>query len=90
MFNNRLFHLLLALAFVTIAVFAVQATVARANRRSGDAARTIACESLPSRHSIHTEYEPERGMRVTYTEDGPAGVDGGMIELRSNYRICAR
>ena len=32
--------------------------------------------SLPSRYSIHSEYVTGVG-RVTYTEDGPTGQDGG-------------
>ena len=47
-----------------------------------------ACASLPSRYSIHNEYVEGTGW-VTHTEDGPAGVDGGLIDLLSNYRICS-
>ena len=50
----------------------------------------IACASLPSRHSIHMEYVKETGALVPYTEDGPTGVDGGVIELFSSYQTCSK
>ena len=51
--------------------------------------RSLECDSLPSRYSIHTEYVNELGRSMIYTEDGPTGVDGGLIYLLSNYRSCS-
>jgi len=47
------------------------------------------CASLPARSSIHTVYVEEIGMLVSYTEDGPTGVDGGLMNLLSAYRTCS-
>ena len=48
------------------------------------------CFSLPSRYSLRTEHLKGTDLWIPYTEDGPAGVDGGMKELMSAYRTCSR
>ena len=65
----------------------VEATSAVASRANSV---ETPCESLPSRVSMHTEYVEETGTWMTLTEDGPAGVDGGLIYLLSAYRTCSR
>ena len=53
-----------------------------------DSAEAV-CTSLPSQYSIHTEYVQEKGVWVAYTENGPAGVEGGLIQLLSDNRACS-
>jgi hypothetical protein len=92
MFKKRLFHLLIVTTVVIIAAFAVREAVAEANVMSRQGATLdakIKCASLPSRYSIHTEYLEGIGP-VSYTEDGPTGVDGGLLNLMSSYRTCSR
>jgi hypothetical protein len=89
MLKHHLFNLLIAIALVIVIAFTVREAVATTVIRS-DVDAAVKCDSLPSRHSIHTEYVEEMGMSVTYTEDGPTGVDGGLIYLLSNYRTCSR
>lgn len=88
MSKNRLFKLLIALAVGIAVVLSVQEVVAT-SLVVPTTNPAIECASLPSRHSIHTEYVEAVGG-VTYTEDGPTGVDGGLIELMSSYRTCSR
>lgn len=85
---NRLFKLLIALALVIAVVLTVQKAVATtiiAPKTNPE----MECASLPSRYSIHNEYVEGIGW-VTHTEDGPTGVDGGLIALMSSYRTCSR
>jgi hypothetical protein len=87
MLKRPLFDLLIAIAVVVAIALSVReafATSIVTSRR--DAA--IQCESLPSRYSIHTV--EEAGMRVISSEDGPTGLDGGVKELYTAYRICSR
>ena len=93
MLKNRLFNGLVAIALI-IAValtareaFATAGIVSQAN--DADAATTAKCAILPPQMSIETVYATGRGMWVTYSEHGPTGVDGGLMELFSTYSICS-
>jgi hypothetical protein len=94
MLNIRLFNLLIAIALVIVValtvreVFATGNIVSQTNATNG--AMALECASLPSHYSIHTESVKETGTRLTYTEDGPTGIDGGLIYLLSSYRTCSR
>ena len=93
MFKKRLFHLLIVTTVVIVAAFAVREAVAEANIMSrGEATldAKIACASLPSRYSLHTEIVTKTDTRLAATEDGPTGFDGGLINLMSSYRTCSR
>ena len=48
----------------------------------------ILCQTLPSRYSIHIV--EQAGLRVISSEEGPTGVDGGLKDLNTAYRICVR
>ena len=50
---------------------------------------SVACASLPSRYSIRSEYVQAMDTWLTVTEDGPTGLDGGLIQLLSDYRTCS-
>jgi hypothetical protein len=96
MLNIRTIILSVLLAFTLIFTVgkAVAATVVKPSAdivsRSLDAKTgLLECASLPARSSIHTVYVEEIGMRVSYTEDGPTGVDGGLMNLLSAYRTCS-
>jgi hypothetical protein len=87
--NNHLFNLLIAIALVILIAltvreaFATSITTAQMNA-------AVKCDSLPSRYSIHTVEVKETGTRVSHTEDGPTGVEGGLMYLLSSYRTCSR
>jgi len=90
MLRNRLSNVLIAIALVIIVALTIrEAAATAAIISSGDSAK-VECLSLPSRYSLRTEYVKEIGMWVVRTEDGPTGVDGGLIDLLSNYRTCSR
>ena len=89
MSTNRFFQLMIALGLVLAVTFTVREAVATAAMTSEmDAAS--ACARLPSRYSIRTEYVQEVGIWVAKTEQGPTGVDGGLLDLMSDYRTCSR
>ena len=94
MSRNRLFNMWIMMAVVIVIALTVREAAARAaivsQTDSIKGAKALECTNLPSRYSIHTVYVKELGMRVTYTEDGPTGVDGGLIYLLSSYRTCSR
>jgi len=92
--RNRLFNLMIAILLITVVALTVREAFATSMIVSGtDAkkgAKTLECASLPSRYSLRTEYVKEERTWIFRTEDGPAGVDGGLIDLMSNYRTCSR
>ena len=94
MLKKRLFNMLILIALVLVIALTVQEAAATAGMMSEadprKAIRSLACASLPSRYSIHTVYNEESAMSLPYTEDDPTGVDGGLIYLLSNYRICSK
>jgi hypothetical protein len=87
--KNHLFNLLIATALVIVVALTFREAAATASLISqGDSAKAVECASLPSRYSIHTK--PVGEISVLYTEDGPTGVDGGLVELLSGYRTCSK
>lgn len=89
--TNRLFNLCVAFALVVLLALTVREVAATAGVISKvSSAGSSECNSLPSRYSIYTEAVSETGTRLTYTEDGPTGIDGGLIHLLSMYRACSR
>ena len=89
MIRNRLFALSIAITLVIAAALTVREAVAISLIQS-ESGTVVKCQSLPSRYSIHTEYVEKANLWVIQTEDGPSGVDGGLIDLLSSYRTCSR
>jgi len=89
MLRNRLFNVLVAIALVLVVALTVREAFATSITIS-QADTAIKCDSLPSHYSIHTEIVKTTGTRLTYTEDGPTGIDGGLMNLLSTYRTCSR
>jgi hypothetical protein len=92
--KSRLFNVLIAIVLVTVIALTVREAFATSNimahKDAVQRTKTSECGSLPSRYSIHTESVKETGTRLTYTEDGPTGVDGGLMYLLSAYRTCSQ
>jgi hypothetical protein len=86
---NRLFNLTIGIALVLVVVFTVREAAATSIVTS-EKESIMKCHSLPSPHSIHSEYVERAGIFVVQTEAGPAGVDGGLIHLLSSYQTCSR
>ena len=89
MLRKYLFHLLIAIPLAATLAFTVRealATTALGSRTDAGAM----CANLPSRHSIQSKYIEEAQTWILYTEDGPVGVEGGLKELASAYRLCTK
>jgi hypothetical protein len=87
--KNSLFNILIAISLVIVVALTVREALATSITTSQtDVA--VKCDSLPSHYSIHTETVKTTGTRLTYTEDGPTGIDDGLMSLLSDYRTCSR
>jgi len=88
--KNRMFYIVGAIVLIMtigLTVREVDATTAVVTRHGSS---EMSCASLPSLYSIRNEVVGQKGVTVLYTEDGPTGVDGGLIDLLSSYRTCSK
>lgn len=94
MLRNRLFNVLIAILLALVIALTIREAAATAGiisqTNSTSTAQTLECASLPSRYSIHSEHVEGLNARVIYSEEGPTGIDGGLVELLSSYRTCSR
>jgi hypothetical protein len=90
MFTRRLFNVFVVVALLVVIGLTVREVAATTLLVSSSRSTEAACASLPSQHSFRTEYVQESGVWMTYSEDGPTGLDGGLIQLLSDYRDCSR
>lgn len=89
MFSHRLFNILIAVALLVVIGISVREASATTVVISQANSAEPACKSLPSTSSIRSEYVKERGVWMTYSDDGPTGIDGGLIYLLSAARACS-
>jgi hypothetical protein len=87
---NRLLYIMLAVGLLFVTGLTTHAAAATNTLAGGKGSSEMTCGSLPSRYSIRNEYIEEMGIWMAYTEDGPTGVDGGLIQLLSDYRTCSK
>jgi len=90
MFSHRLFNIVIAIVLIALIGITAQEVSATAAVISPIGPSNTVCASLPSHFSIHTEYVEGTGTWMTFTEDGPTGIDGGLIHLLSNRRNCSQ
>jgi hypothetical protein len=91
--THRLFYLIVAVALLVVVGLTIReaaATTIIITQADATGQSSVAYASLPSSYSIRSEYVEALGIWVIYTEDGPTGVDGGLIQLMSDYRTCSR
>ena len=91
--NHRLFNLIVAivlLVMVGLTIREAAATTIVIAQADAPSQSSVACADLPSRYSIRSEYVPAMDAWVIVTEDGPTGMDGGLIQLMLDYRTCSR
>ncbi len=96
MIKNRLFNMFIvaALALMVALTFqgAIETTkVAIAAGASDPLPAAPLCDNLAAeRSSIRRVYVEQMDTWLTYTNGGPTGVDGGLIDLLSNAQVCSR
>lgn len=94
MSKDRLFSILIGISLVLVLALTAREAFATADLVSmsngKDKAEVSECPILPPQLSIETVYDQQRGMWVTYTTQGPTGVDGGLVDLMTTYPTCSR
>jgi hypothetical protein len=99
MSKNRLFSIMVVavLILVTVLTFQQSFETSKVVLASGItdhfqvSPSGVVCDyPLVSRTSIQRVYVPQMNTSVTYTASGPTGVDGGLIHLLSDYRLCSK
>jgi hypothetical protein len=97
--KNRLFTVFMITALALMTAFTIQSTVATirvayasgASNQANPLAAVPLCEfPAVERVSIHRVYIEQMKSWVTYTDGGPSGVDGGLIELLSGSQDCSK
>jgi hypothetical protein len=89
MFRNRLFNISIALALLILIGLTAYDAMATTSVLAQSQPSAVSCQHLPLRTSIHVENVQGVG-HMTFTHEGPTGVDGGLIQLLSDYRTCSR
>ena len=88
MSRHQLFNLAIAIALCIVILVTVREAAAISDVTS-QTEGVLRCQSLPSFYSIHSGYDESTGGFVIQTEDGPAGLDGGLKTLLSTYKTCS-
>jgi hypothetical protein len=89
MSKTRLFNVLVAVVLILVLALTVNEAFATAGSVSGSAqgAESPACPALTRHPVARARYVKEMGGWLPYSENGPTGVDGGLIYILSN---CSR
>lgn len=93
MFRNRMFNISLIVALVIVTARTIQQALetTRVVSAAGTFANRSPCHAaVMDRSSIRSVYEEEIGMWVSRSDSGPTDVDGGLLHLLSDYRICSQ
>ena len=90
MLKNRLFNVVIGLSLVVIVVLTVSQAVETTKIVSAASGSpdTSSCFSGMDRLSLTSVYVEEASGWFPYTNKGPTGVNGGLIDLLSNSRGC--
>lgn len=97
--RNRLFNVFVTVALVLMAVLTIRGsleTTKVASAASGPD-QALAPHNTPfcdnpavRRSSIQRIYVGQMDTWLMYTDGGPTGVDGGLIHILSNSRVCSK
>lgn len=94
--KNRFFNVILAAALALMVALTFQgaiatARVAMAAGGADQAASAPVCDRpAVERSSIRRVYVDQMDTWLTYTDGIPTGVDGGLVHLLSNTRVCSK
>jgi hypothetical protein len=94
--KSRLFNMFLIAGLALMVALILQGAietnkVALASGVSHPASSAPVCDNLGvERSSIRRVYVQQMDSWLTYTDGGPTGVDGGLLDLLSNARVCSK
>jgi hypothetical protein len=96
MIKDRLFNVFVVAALALMVALTIQGAiettrVAMAAGAVDQVGAAPLCD-VPAveRSSIRRVYVQQMDTWLTYTNGGPTGVDGGLIDLLSNARVCSK
>jgi hypothetical protein len=93
MSTNRLFNLLIVAALVAVVALtiwqSIETTKVVSAASQQNSSSNTTCLSSTDRLSLTSIYNKEASAWFPRTNQGPTGVDGGLLELLSNYRSCS-
>ncbi len=91
MLNSRLFNVLMVAALITVMVLTVLQAVATTQvayaAQQNKLANTPFC--LAPAAPVQSMYVKQMGIWVPRSASAPTGVDGGLIQILSDYRSCS-
>jgi hypothetical protein len=89
--KNRFFNLAIIVVLIAMAALTVSQAMAASSLVSADPSASDQC-SAPGVNfsSVHMVYAESTGRWMPYTDNGPTGVDGGLIQLLSARRSCSQ
>jgi hypothetical protein len=97
--KNRLFNVFVVAALALMVALTIQGAIATtrvalaagaSDQVNSPAAAPLCDFPAVERISVHRVYVEQVKSWVTYTDGGPTGVDGGLIELLSGSQDCSQ
>ena len=90
MLKSRLFNVFIGVALMVVIVLTISQAVetTRVVLAASSSPDTSGCFSGMDRLSLISVYVEEASGWFSYTNKGPTGVNGGLIDLLSNSRVC--
>jgi hypothetical protein len=94
--KNHFFNIVLAATLALMVALTLQgaietASVAMANGGADQVPSALVCDKpAVESSSIRRVYVEQLNTWLTYTNSAPTGVDGGLIDLLSNTRVCSK
>lgn len=89
--KNRFFNLVVIGALAVMAALTTSQAVAADRLASDNSSTSSLCSNPDVNHSsIHMVYVERLGRWMTYTNKGPTGVEGGLIQLLNDRRYCSK
>jgi hypothetical protein len=93
--KNHIFNIFVIATLTLMIALTIQGAIEtnKVAMAAGAADQTLTapiCNKPPvAQSSIRRVYVQQIDSWLTYTDGGPTGVDGGLIELLSNARLCS-
>jgi hypothetical protein len=88
---NRFFNLVVIVALAIVAALTISQAAAADQLAAVNSSTANLCSTPDLNHSsIHMVYVDRLERWMTYTDNGPTGVDGGLAQLLNDRRFCSK
>jgi hypothetical protein len=89
--KNRFFSLLVIVTLAALAALTISQVAAVDRLVSASSSAVNRCPAPEVNHaSVHMVYVESLGRWMPYMDQGPTGVDGGLIQVLSDRRTCSQ